>query len=173
MVEMCKFSFKMTGQLAVPPEGQTKIKIIVIIIKKRKKEKCSQERVHRWGIWEAQKSLGGFFDAGSDEDAVWGLADGVGDWLICKLRIKVSQVTGATLWKGKKMKHTTFRPKRFVSAQFKSKWGQAPLCRDSQCYHLGPTVLTAFDSFRFFFWTLLHIVSLKTRWFSSNTLPSN
>lgn len=49
MVEMCKFSFKMTGQLAVSPEGQTKIKIIVIIIKKEK-EKCSQERVHRWGI---------------------------------------------------------------------------------------------------------------------------
>lgn len=66
------------------------------------KGKCSQERVHRWGIREAQKSLSGFFDTGRDEDAVWGLADGVRDWLICKLRIKVSQVTGAALWKGQK-----------------------------------------------------------------------
>lgn len=126
MVEMCKFSFKMTGQLAVPPEGQTKIKIIVIIIKKeRKEEKCSQERVHGWGIREAQKSLSGFFDAGGDEDAVRGLADGVGDWLICKLWIKVPQVTGATLWKGQKRKDAAFRPICFVIAQFSSKWGQA------------------------------------------------
>ena len=170
---MCKFSFKMTGQLAVPPEGQTKIKTTVIIIKK-KKEKCSQERVHGWGIREAQKSLSSFFDAGGDEDAVRGLADGVGDWLICKLRIKVSQVTGATLWKGQK-RRDTFTSRCFVTAQFNSKGGQAPLCGDSQCYHLGPAVLTAFASFSltFIFLYPAAYCLTKNKMIPFNTLPSN
>lgn len=55
MVEMCKFSFKMTGQLAVPPEGQTKIKIIVIIIKKERKKNVHKKE-STGGAYEKPKN---------------------------------------------------------------------------------------------------------------------
>lgn len=118
-------------------KAKQKIKIIVvIIIKKRIKQKCSQERVHGWGIREAQKSLSSFFDAGSDEDAVWGLANGVRDWLICKLWIKVSKVTGAALWKGQKR---NLDPKILWVCN-SIQYGDKHPCTETQCYHLRPTV---------------------------------
>lgn len=52
MVEMCKFCFKVTGQLAIPPEGQTKI-IVIIFFKKKKKEK---KNVHK------KESTGGAYE---------------------------------------------------------------------------------------------------------------
>lgn len=58
---------------------------------------CSEERVHGRCVGEAKEGFCSFLDAGRDENAVGGPADGVGDWLFSKLGIKVPKVTGSTL----------------------------------------------------------------------------
>lgn len=60
---------------------------------------CSEERVHRWCVGEAQEGLCGFLDTCCEEDAVGGPANGVGNWLFGKFGVKVPQVAGAThIW---------------------------------------------------------------------------
>lgn len=68
----------------------------------------SEERVHGGRVGEAQEGLGGLLDAGCEEDAVGGPADGVGDGLFSKLGVEVPQVAGSTLQQGGK---TTFSVK--------------------------------------------------------------
>lgn len=57
----------------------------------------SEEGVHGRCVGEAEEGLGGLLDAGCEEDAVGGPADGVGDGLFGKLGVEVPQVAGPTL----------------------------------------------------------------------------
>lgn len=60
---------------------------------------CSEEGVHGRGVGEAQEGLGCFLDAGGEEDAVGGPANGIGDRLFGELGVKVPQVAGsAHIW---------------------------------------------------------------------------
>lgn len=59
---------------------------------------CSEEGVHGRGVGEAQEGLGCFLDAGGEEDAVGGPANGIGDRLFGELGVKVPQVAGSALW---------------------------------------------------------------------------
>lgn len=140
MVEMCKFSFKMTGQLAVPPEGQTKIKIIVIIIKKERKKNVHKKE-STGGAYEKPKKA----SAASLTLAVMRMLSG--DWPMelgtgssVNSGSKCRRSLGPLCGKDRKGKTQHLDPNVLLSAQFNSKWGQAPLCGDSQCHHLGPTV---------------------------------
>lgn len=140
MVEMCKFSFKMTGQLAVPPEGQTKIKMIVIIIKKERKKNVHKKE-STGGAYEKPKNA----SAASLTLAVMRILSG--DWPMelgtgssVNSGSKCLRSLGPLCVRGRKGKMQHLDPKCFVSAQFNSKGGKAPLCRDSECCHLRPIV---------------------------------
>lgn len=59
---------------------------------------CSEEGVvHGRCIGKAEEGLGSLLDAGGEEDAVGGPADGVGDGLFSKLGVEVPQVAGSAL----------------------------------------------------------------------------